>query len=846
MTTNSAWSTVFGTAPEEAAAQRTAWSEVIPAHMQQRAQWVRWADVPETGQKKVPHVIGSGAKAKSNDPTTWRSFEEAAKHQESDPRVGYVFTLDDGLVFIDVDDCLIEGGIVLKPWAKPLVQPFVGRTYIEVSPSGTGLHVFVRGTWRGSRSRYETGDGAVEVYTRGRYSTITGNNYGDSDLLDEAQDEVDALLEALEPKREIDFTKSDRSENRYRPSGNFEDRERIVGALDAIPPDIDYERWTKIGMALAAEYERDGAGLALWQSWSSRGEKYKSGECEQKWKSFRRNGVNIGTLFHIAKESGWNPRNDAYRPRPVNVARDDIYAEQGQCPPVQAPEAPVTGGDAPEDLEDLRTAARFVERARGRFVWVYRQGGGAWHGWDGHRWGRDDARAVYVLAAEVARSFLADAASATGEKQKALIAQARKAQQAQRIEAAVRLAATAFPDLKAPTSSFDTDEWTINTPSGLVDLRTGNVRPTRPDDRVTMLAGAEYDPAARSARFDCFLEEVLPNPEVRAYVQRAAGYTITGSTREHAMFLPVGGGRNGKGVLLRLFLRALGDYGRTAAAGLLLERHGGEAHLTELASLDGARFVFASEVPPRSRWNEPRLKQLTGGDPVTARFMRQDEFTFMPKCKVWLAMNERPKVVGTSDAIWARLKEIPFPVQFRDADDPRPEVQRQPVKDPRLEEELIPGALPAVLAWAVAGALEWQRRGLGEPPEVRKAVQEYRTTQDHVGPFLADHPVVDKVRLRDLFKSWTTWCAEENEKPGSQADLAAALRAKGYEVRVSTGGATFVFPIELPLLPASEAVRCLPPDSDLVRIARARESLIPETPHSNLTTSLTGEGADRL
>jgi putative DNA primase/helicase len=517
------------------------------------------------------------------------------------------------------------------------------------------------------------------------------------------------------------------------------------------------------------------------------------------------------------------------------VAKVMAAVQRGPKPRRRAPEPKAAESD---DQEDIRTAARLVERARNRFRWVYRQGGGAWHRWDGYRWARDDGRTIYELAAEVARSFLSDAAAVDGDRQKALINAARKAQQGQRIEAAVRLASTAFPDLKVPASAFDTDDKVINTLSGVVNLDTGEVRPARPDDMVSMLAPVEYDPGARSPRFERFLEEILPSPAVRAYVKRAAGYTITGSTREHAMFLPVGGGRNGKGVLMRLLLHALGDYGRTAAAGLLLERPGGEAHLTELASLDGARFVFASEVPPRARWNEPRLKQLVGGDPITARFMRMDEFTFQPRCKVWIAMNERPRVVGTSDAIWARLKEIRFPVQFRDADDPRPEVQCQPVKDPRLEEELLPGALPAVLAWAVAGAMEWQRNGLGEPPEVRDAVQEYRTAQDNVGPFLGEHQVMEKVRLRDLFKTWSAWCAEVQEKAGSQADLASALRAKGYEVKLGHGKVTYVYPLRLLILDQDRGSGGVgtPPISPCTHSARAQDAHTgnapPALPHS--------------
>ncbi len=183
---------------------RTPWSEVIPGHMQQHAQWVAWGPDPENGRPKCPLIIGAdGRRASSTKPDTWRSFADAVAYLDHNGAphtgVGYVFTPADGLVFVDFDKCLDDAGEP-KPWAEPLVRPFIARTYVEVSPSGRGLHVFARGAVDvGGGKRVPIGDGAVEVYTHARYSTVTGEIYRGSDLLDEAQDAIDALMRAIAP-----------------------------------------------------------------------------------------------------------------------------------------------------------------------------------------------------------------------------------------------------------------------------------------------------------------------------------------------------------------------------------------------------------------------------------------------------------------------------------------------------------------------------------------------------------------------------------------------------------------------------------------------------------------------
>ncbi len=459
-------------------------------------------------------------------------------------------------------------------------------------------------------------------------------------------------------------------------------------------------------------------------------------------------------------------------------------------PAPTAPRAAVQSGDS----GDLLNARRLVEWAKGTFLHAH---GGTYHHWDGKRWNRDAGAAIHELAARVARSWLKDAADAsTREAQDALVKHARAAQKSGAIEAMISLAGKCFPDLKIDPALFDADPWLLNVENGTIDLRTGQLRDHSPNDLITKLAPVTFDPAATAPRWERFLREVLPTDAVRAYVQRAAGYSLSGVVREHCFFMAVGAGRNGKGVLMRCLARVMGDYAATAPMDLLIAKSGAD-HPAELAVLEGARFVAASELP-KGKWNEARLKQLTGGDTVPARGMRENYRPMRPTWKLWIATNERPRSTGNGDALWERLKEIRFPVQFRDADDPRPETQAWPVKDPKTE-EVLAAELPGILRWAVEGCVTWAASGLGEPSEVRTATAEYRVTEDVLGPFLAERPITQAVKLRDLFSAWCEYAKGVNEQPGRQRDLSAALRAHGYTVKEGHAHVMHVYPIQVEL-----------------------------------------------
>lgn len=294
------------------------WKKNVPAGMRVLHQWVGW-------HRKAPVHAVSEVPARVNDPSCFSPWSDVAafyeRHQK-DPRrgAGFIFTKGNGLVFIDFDHCLDEHGM-LKAWAQPLVEPFIGETYVERSPSGRGLHVFLLGSLEArpglTGKRVKVGDGAVEVYHDRRHSTVTGDVYLESRRLGATQEQLDALLEATGLGRAL----RDRPEPKATRSDTEVDVAAVNAALDSIDPDLGHDEWVKIGMALHAGLGDDG--FKLWEEWSKRGTKWKSGECSKRWASFHRSGITIASLFHVAKEHGYK--------RPHASAEQDFaeYVEAG-------------------------------------------------------------------------------------------------------------------------------------------------------------------------------------------------------------------------------------------------------------------------------------------------------------------------------------------------------------------------------------------------------------------------------------------------------------------------------------------------------------------------------------
>jgi P4 family phage/plasmid primase-like protien len=434
---------------------------------------------------------------------------------------------------------------------------------------------------------------------------------------------------------------------------------------------------------------------------------------------------------------------------------------------------------------DLGNARRFASAARGTFLYVH-----AWKAWmnyDGRRWVRDGAKATHELAAKVARGlFGLTAAAKSLEDQKAIADHALRSQRRDKVEAMVALASSVLPDLKTEPSGFDASADLLNVMNGTLDLRTGELRPHDPDDLITKLVPVTYDPDATAPTWERFLGDVLPDPETRAFLQRAAGYSATGHVREHALFFLYGKGRNGKGTFTRALASVLGDYVDVAPPGILLASQN-ERHPTDIVDLIGKRLVSAAETGENNAWNEERVKWLTGGDALKGRAMRENwRASFEPTHKFWVESNHEPRVRGVDEGIWSRIRKVPFKHQWREPGDDAPERAHLPIQDLGLREKLL-AERPGILAWVVRGAREWYADGLGTPREVREATAAYRAEQDLVGEFLTTVRVGGRL-LKDVHAEYAAFAAANDEPPVSSRAISGELKRRGYDVKPTRNG----------------------------------------------------------
>jgi P4 family phage/plasmid primase-like protien len=413
-------------------------------------------------------------------------------------------------------------------------------------------------------------------------------------------------------------------------------------------------------------------------------------------------------------------------------------------------------------LTDYGNAERLVAQHRDEIR--YCRPADVWHVWNGTHWTDDGWALIERRAKETVRTIYRDVEfAASDDEAKAIVDHARKSEAAPRLSALVALARSE-PGIPILPAEFDQDPLLLNVQNGTIDLRTGELRPYRRADMISKLVPLDYDPDARCPRWDAFLREVTNDrPELADFLCRAVGYSLTGDTRERALFIGYGGGKNGKTKFYETLAALLGPYAAHTPVQTLLAKRDHDRPGNELAALRGVRFVSASEPAEGARLDVALVKALTGQDPITARFLFREFFTYTPEFKLWLMTNHRPIIRETQDAIWDRVKLIPFDVRFYAAGEDAP--RGAPRQDPTLS-DVLRGELPGILAWAVRGCLEWQRYGLGEPEAVRAATHAYRTEQDAIGAFLDEVCVRDEQAFTPsdaLYMAYTAWFEDSGE-----------------------------------------------------------------------------------
>lgn len=448
------------------------------------------------------------------------------------------------------------------------------------------------------------------------------------------------------------------------------------------------------------------------------------------------------------------------------------FLATGPCLCVQSIEEVEPSGSGPQPVDEqtvwgTEDALALSFTRRYQRDWRYIAAWGKWLMWDGQRWRAEETLAATHLIRQVCRHA---SVQADNPKVAAKLAGASTVGGVERLAKSDRKHA-------ATTDEWDADLWLLNTPGGVVDLRTGRMRPHDRGDRMTRIASAT--PHGTCPHWLDFIDQVTQGDKTFAdYLQRFAGYCLTGSTQEHALFFLYGTGANGKSVFVNTLFTLLGDYAANAPMDTFMESRG-DRHPTDLAGLRGARFVGATETEQGRRWNESKIKEITGGDRVSARFMRQDFFTYLPQFKLVIAGNHKPALRNIDEAMRRRLHLIPFTLTVP------PEKRDKSLSTKLLQER------DGILAWALEGCLAWQRDGLKPPKCVVDATDEYFDEEDTIGEFLEEecqqHSQV-RVSVVDIFERWKSRADKRGEYIGTSRWLVQQLVRRGFERgRTSTG-----------------------------------------------------------
>ena len=422
---------------------------------------------------------------------------------------------------------------------------------------------------------------------------------------------------------------------------------------------------------------------------------------------------------------------------------------------------------------ELEIADQFVDRYGADLRYCPALGG--WLRWTGTHWAPDNLEHARECAKSLAQWFATRAAKLLDLKG---FKTAKRTASAVGVRHVLELARSA-PGIIFAAEDADADPWLLNAENGTVDLRTGELRPHNRDDLITRVCPTDYDPGAKSPTFERFLCEVLPDQDIREYVARFIGYSAFGIVREHILGVFWGPGANGKSVLTDVVTHVLGDYAKPGPSSLIVQNGVHEPHPTDVASCVGTRLVVVHETKRGASFDASKIKLLTGGDKLTARFMRQDYFSFQPSHTLLMLSNYKPQADATDAALWRRVQLVPFDV-----------VVPTERRDTELAEK-IKAESAGVLNWVVRGAAEWLRIGLCPPQAVKEQTEAYRLSEDVVGAFINERCVklpAASIRAQSLYAGYKSFCDEQGARPVRRNDFAAEISARGFRKRRDKNG----------------------------------------------------------
>lgn len=418
-------------------------------------------------------------------------------------------------------------------------------------------------------------------------------------------------------------------------------------------------------------------------------------------------------------------------------------------------------------LNELGNAQRFEAEFKGKYIWTKATD---WMVYAGGRWVRDNQKSVVR-----SMIYIIEAMEATGDD--ATAKWARKSGTNRVINGSLSVA-SGLVAFARNYAAFDRHPELFNCLNGTCNLETRQFQKHNPDDLLTKQSLIRYDADATCPRFEQFLLEVMAGKEtMREFLQRACGYTMSAYTSEPVVMIPYGRGGTGKSQFLTVMRGITGNYSAVADSGMFMAKKGDVGQPFEMAGMDGIRALFSSEVDEGQRLAQAKVKQLTGSDPVKACYKGKEAYEFVPQWKIWLACNDRPTVAAGDDAIWDRLKLIPFDIKFRGSTNQIMDIGAM----------LIREESSGILNWFIAGFNQWKEQGLNYPVEVLEAVSEWKGDEDYLGKYLEEHTATTEeqyefVRKSVLFADFVRWAKDTKEGRWlNDKQFSELMRRRGFE-----------------------------------------------------------------
>lgn len=760
----------------------------IPTELKNTPHWILWRSEVRNGKKtKVPYQI-NGEMAQSNNKRSWSTFPTIIKFFEQGDYdgIGFMFSKDDPFVGIDIDHCIQEGA--LTSLAEDVIE--IANSYTEYSPSGDGIHIIVKGKLplKGPGTGRKNTEIGLEVYRHGRYFTFTG------DCLDQVpvEDRTEELKVLFDK-----YLKEKPKPERKQSTTSFE-REDITSLSNA-------ELWERMFDSKSGAAIKD-----LFQGILINGDHSSTDMALCNHLAFwtDKDAAKMDSMFRessLLREKWDKPHSSDGRTYGQMTIDTAILSTPSTIADYEPPEEKkyevYISDNSIEDTEEIIDEApkfHLTELGNAERI-AYYHGENVrycneleWLIWNGKHWHEDSKRQIEAITAKTLRAIYGEAKSTEDKYQSKLLHDWAK--KCERRSIRINSILDVRPMVSVKKKELDSHSFLFNCDNGVIDLKTGELLPHDRDLLLTKISPIKYDKNAECPNWRSFLESIFKTPagepdhELIRYLQKAIGYSLTGVTKEQVMFFLFGNGRNGKSTFINIIQDLLGDYGRQTNSDTFLKKRNDSGINNDVARLDGARFVSAVESEEGQQLSEALVKQITGGEKMSARFLRQEYFEFTPEFKVFFTTNHKPIVKGSDEGIWRRIMLIPFTVTI-----PKDKI------DYDLPDKLAK-EMPGVLRWAVEGCMKWQAEGLRAPETVKAATAEYREDMDILGPFIDENCTVHhtaKVEAKSLYESYTKWCYQNNEMDLKNRAFYRQLEVRGFKKEKGTGNKTFIAGITL-------------------------------------------------